>query len=135
MINRMSGDVALHATFGEGGTKDFLDTCTQELEKSKHILGKGGAERQKDALRRSIQMIRGVGDYNTADMKNWNLLSNMIRKHSYANVGGNMTFAQTGEIGSMVAYSGFHSLLSGIPVLVKHWPGAGGICLMENWRL
>lgn len=119
MINRMSGDVALHATFGEGGTKDFLDTCAQELEKSKHILGKGGAERQKDALRRSIQMIRGVGDYNTADMKNMNLLSNMIRKHSYANVGGNMTFAQTGEIGSMVAYSGFHSLLSGIPVFGK----------------
>lgn len=126
MINRMSGDVALHATFGEGGTKDFLDTCTQELEKSKHILGKGGAERQKDALRRSIQMIRGVGDYNTADMKNWNLLSNMIRKHSYANVGGNMTFAQTGEIGSMVAYSGFHSLLSGIPVFGK--------ILARGWR-
>lgn len=126
MINRMSGDVALHATFGEGGTKDFLDTCTQELEKSKHILGKGGAERQKDALRRSIQMIRGVGDYNTADMKNWNLLSNMIRKHSYANVGGNMTFAQTGEIGSMVAYSGFHSLLSGIPVFGK--------TLARGWR-
>lgn len=126
MINRMSGDVALHATFGEGGTKDFLDTCTQELEKSKHILGKGGAERQKDALRRSIQMIRGVGDYNTADMKNMNLLSNMIRKHSYANVGGNMTFAQTGEIGSMVAYSGFHSLLSGIPVFGK--------TLARGWR-
>lgn len=126
MINRMSGDVALHATFGEGGTKDFLDTCAQELEKSKHILGKGGAERQKDALRRSIQMIRGVGDYNTADMKNWNLLSNMIRKHSYANVGGNMTFAQTGEIGSMVAYSGFHSLLSGIPVFGK--------TLASGWR-
>jgi hypothetical protein len=126
MINRMSGDVALHATFGEGGTKDFLDTCVQELEKSKHILGKGGAERQKDALRRSIQMIRGVGDYNTADMKNWNLLSNMIRKHSYANVGGNMTFAQTGEIGSMVAYSGFHSLLSGIPVFGK--------TLARGWR-
>lgn len=126
MINRMSGDVALHATFGEGGTKDFLDTCTQELEKSKHILGKGGAERQKDALRRSIQMIRGVGDYNTADMKNWNLFSNMIRKHSYANVGGNMTFAQTGEIGSMVAYSGFHSLLSGIPVFGK--------TLARGWR-
>lgn len=126
MINRMSGDVALHATFGEGGTKDFLDTCAQELEKSKHILGKGGAERQKDALRRSIQMIRGVGDYNTADMKNWNLLSNMIRKHSYANVGGNMTFAQTGEIGSMVAYSGFHSLLSGIPVFGK--------TLAKGWR-
>lgn len=125
MINRMSGDVALHATFGEGGTKDFLDTCAQELEKSKHILGKGGAERQKDALRRSIQMIRGVGDYNTAD-KNWNLLSNMIRKHSYANVGGNMTFAQTGEIGSMVAYSGFHSLLSGIPVFGK--------TLARGWR-
>ncbi len=126
MINRMSGDVALHATFGEAGTKDFLDTCAQELEKSKHILGKGGAERQKDALRRSIQMIRGVGDYNTADMKNWNLLSNMIRKHSYANVGGNMTFAQTGEIGSMVAYSGFHSLLSGIPVFGK--------TLARGWR-
>lgn len=126
MINRMSGDVALHATFGEGGTKDFLDTCAQELEKSKHILGKGGAERQKDALRRSIQMIRGVGDYNTADMKNMNLLSNMIRKHSYANVGGNMTFAQTGEIGSMVAYSGFHSLLSGIPVFGK--------TLARGWR-
>lgn len=126
MINRMSGDVALHATFGEGGTKDFLDTCAQELEKSKHILGKSGAERQKDALRRSIQMIRGVGDYNTADMKNWNLLSNMIRKHSYANVGGNMTFAQTGEIGSMVAYSGFHSLLSGIPVFGK--------TLARGWR-
>lgn len=126
MINRMSGDVALHATFGEGGTKDFLDTCAQELEKSKHILGKGGAERQKDALRRSIQMIRGVGDYNTADMKNWNLLSNMIRKHSYANVGGNMIFAQTGEIGSMVAYSGFHSLLSGIPVFGK--------TLARGWR-
>lgn len=126
MINRMSGDVALHATFGEGGTKDFLDTCAQELEKSKHILGKCGAERQKDALRRSIQMIRGVGDYNTADMKNWNLLSNMIRKHSYANVGGNMTFAQTGEIGSMVAYSGFHSLLSGIPVFGK--------TLARGWR-
>lgn len=126
MINRMSGDVALHATFGEGGTKDFLDTCAQELEKSKHILGKGGAERQKDALRRSIQMIRGVGDYNTADMKNMNLLSNMIRKHSYANVGGNMTFAQTGEIGSMVAYSGLHSLLSGIPVFGK--------TLARGWR-
>lgn len=126
MINRMSGDVALHATFGEGGTKDFLDTCAQELEKSKHILGKGGAERQKDALRRSIQMIRGVGDYNTADMKNMNLLSNMIRKHSYANVGGNMAFAQTGEIGSMVAYSGFHSLLSGIPVFGK--------TLARGWR-
>lgn len=126
MINRMSGDVALHATFGEGGTKDFLDTCAQELEKSKRILGKGGAERQKDALRRSIQMIRGVGDYNTADMKNMNLLSNMIRKHSYANVGGNMTFAQTGEIGSMVAYSGFHSLLSGIPVFGK--------TLARGWR-
>lgn len=126
MINRMSGDVALHATFGEGGTKDFLDTCAQELEKSKHILGKGGVERQKDALRRSIQMIRGVGDYNTADMKNWSLLSNMIRKHSYANVGGNMTFAQTGEIGSMVAYSGFHSLLSGIPVFGK--------TLARGWR-
>lgn len=126
MINRMSGDVALHATFGEGGTKDFLDTCAQELEKSKHILGKGGADRQEDALRRSIQMIRGVGDYNTADMKNMNLLSNMIRKHSYANVGGNMTFAQTGEIGSMVAYSGFHSLLSGIPVFGK--------TLARGWR-
>lgn len=126
MINRMSGDVALHATFGEGGTKDFLDTCAQELEKSKHILGKGGAERQKDALRRSIQMIRGVGDYNTTDMKNWNLFSNMIRKHSYANVGGNMTFAQTGEIGSMVAYSGFHSLLAGIPVFGK--------TLARGWR-
>lgn len=83
-------------------------------------------QRQKDALRRSIQMIRGVGDYNTADMKNWNLLSNMIRKHSYANVGGNMTFAQTGEIGSMVAYSGFHSLLSGIPVFGK--------TLARGWR-
>lgn len=115
VMNRLSGEIALRATIGDSkAQKEFYSKIAQELAKNSPIRD---GNREIEAMQMGLHKILGIGSYNTNEQKGWDAFSNSIRSLSYANVGGNMTFAQLGELGGSIAYGGWKVLANNIPVL------------------
>lgn len=115
VMNRLSGEIALRATIGDSKTqKEFYSKIAQELAKNGAIRD---GNRELEAMQMGLHKILGIGSYNTNEQKGWDAFSNSLRSLSYANVGGNMTFAQLGELGGSIAYGGWKVLANNIPVL------------------
>lgn len=115
VINRVSGEIALRATIGDSkAQKEFYSKIAQELAKNSPVRS---GERELEAMQMGLHKILGIGTYNTNEQKGWDAFSNTLRSLSYANVGGNMTFAQLGELGGSIAYGGWKVLANNIPVL------------------
>nr|CAI9750342.1 internal virion protein with endolysin domain [Autographiviridae sp.] len=134
IMNRISGEVALRATIGDSKTqKEFFDSIAQELGKNMGVIN---GERELEALQMGIHKLLGIGSYNCSEQRIWDGLSNMLRSWSYANVGGNMTWAQLGELGGALAYGGFKVLMNNLPVfknLGKNMRlGSTGAKIVEN---
>lgn len=115
VMNRVSGEIALRATIGDSkAQKEFYSKIAQELAKNSPVRS---GERELEAMQMGLHKILGIGTYNTNEQKGWDAFSNTLRSLSYANVGGNMTFAQLGELGGSIAYGGWKVLANNIPVL------------------
>lgn len=115
VMNRLSGEIALRVTIGDSkAQKEFYSKIAQELAKNSPIRD---GNRELEALQMGLHKILGIGSYNTKEQKGWDAFSNTLRSLSYANVGGNMTFAQLGELGGSIAYGGWKVLANNIPVL------------------
>lgn len=113
VMNRLSGEVALRATIGDSQTQQkFYSSIVQELAKNGFIRDGG---RELEAMQMGLHKLLGIGTYNTNEQRGWDAFSNSLRSLSYANVGGNMTFAQLGELGGSIAYGGWKVLLNNIP--------------------
>lgn len=113
LLNRLSGETALRATLGtEDKQKALFDRITRELAKADLVRN---GDRESEAMMMGLRKILGVGSYNLMDQKVSDAFSNMIRSWSYANVGGNMTWAQLGEVGGSIAYGGWKVLFNNIP--------------------
>lgn len=114
IMNRLSGEIALRATIGDSkAQKEFYSKIAQELAKNG---GVRNGERELEALQMGLHKMLGIGTYNTNEQKGWDALSNTIRSMSYSNVGGNMTWAQLGELGGSIAYGGWKVLANNIPI-------------------
>ena len=134
VMNRLSGEIALRATIGDSkAQKEFYSKIAQELAKNSPIRN---GNRELEAMQMGLNKILGIGSYNTTEQKGWDAFSNSIRSLSYANVGGNMTFAQLGELGGSIAYGGWKVLANNIPVLgnlaKKLRLGKNGAEIVEN---
>ena len=115
VMNRVSGEIALRATIGDSkAQKEFYSKIAQELAKNSPVRN---GERELEAMQMGLHKILGIGTYNTNEQKGWDAFSNTLRSLSYANVGGNMTFAQLGELGGSIAYGGWKVLANNIPIL------------------
>ena len=115
VMNRLSGEIALRATIGDSkAQKEFYSKIAQELAKNSPIRD---GNRELEAMQMGLHKILGIGSYNTNEQKGWDAFSNSLRSLSYANVGGNMTFAQLGELGGSIAYGGWKVLANNIPFL------------------
>lgn len=115
VMNRLSGEIALRATIGDSKSqKEFYSKIAQELAKNSPIRD---GNRELEAMQMGLHKILGIGSYNTNEQKGWDAFSNSLRSLSYANVGGNMTFAQLGELGGSIAYGGWKVLANNIPFL------------------
>lgn len=113
VMNKLSGEVALRATIGDSQTQQkFYSSIVQELAKNGFIRDGG---RELEAMQMGLHKLLGIGTYNTNEQRGWDAFSNSLRSLSYANVGGNMTFAQLGELGGSIAYGGWKVLLNNIP--------------------
>lgn len=115
VMNRVSGEIALRATIGDSkAQKEFYSKIAQELAKNSPVRN---GERELEAMQMGLHKILGIGTYNTNEQKGWDAFSNTLRSLSYSNVGGNMTFAQLGELGGSIAYGGWKVLANNIPIL------------------
>lgn len=115
LLNRLSGETALRVTIGDSDAqKKMLDQVSQELAKAGLVRN---GDREKEAVLMGFRKILGVGSYNLMDQKVSDAFSNMIRSWSYANVGGNMTWAQLGELGGSMAYGGWKVIFNNISYL------------------
>lgn len=113
VMNRLSGEIALRATIGDSkAQKEFYSKIAQELAKNSPVRD---GNRELEAMQMGLHKILGIGSYNTNEQKGWDAFSNTLRSLSYANVGGNMTFAQLGELGGSIAYGGWKVLANNIP--------------------
>lgn len=119
IMKRSAGEIAFNAKLRGETIDSVLDKARQELEKERGLVGDFRYNREKEALSMSVSSLLNTGRYNLYKERRGDALSNLIRTTAYANVGGNMTFAQLGEIGSMMAYGGFKTAFSVLPVLPK----------------
>jgi hypothetical protein len=134
VMNRLSGEIALRATIGDSkAQKEFYSQIVQELAKNSPIR-EGG--RELEAMQMGINKILGIGSYNNNEQKLGDALSNSLRTATYSQVGGNMTFAQLGELGGSIAYGGWKVLANNIPIfgnLAKNVRlGEDGAEIVEN---
>lgn len=134
VMNRLSGEIALRATIGDSkAQKEFYSKIAQELAKNSPVRD---GNRELEAMQMGLHKILGIGSYNTNEQKGWDAFSNTLRSLSYANVGGNMTFAQLGELGGSIAYGGWKVLANNIPFfgnLAKNMRlGKDGAEIVEN---
>lgn len=114
VMNRLSGEIALRATIGDSkAQKEFYSQIVQELAKNSPIRDGG---RELEAMQMGINKILGIGSYNNNEQKLGDALSNSLRTATYSQVGGNMTFAQLGELGGSIAYGGWKVLANNIPI-------------------
>lgn len=115
IMNRLSGEIALRATIGDSkAQQEFYSKIAQEIAKNSPIRNGG---RELEALQMGLHKILGIGSYNVNEQKGWDAFSNMWRATTYANVGGNMTSAQLGELGGSIGYGGWKVLVNNIPGL------------------
>lgn len=113
VMNRLSGEIALRATIGDSkAQQEFYSQIVQELAKNSPIRDGG---RELEAMQMGIHKILGIGSYNNNEQKLGDALSNSLRSATYSQVGGNMTFAQLGELGGSIAYGGWKVLANNIP--------------------
>lgn len=134
VMNRLSGEIALRATIGDSkAQKEFYSKIAQELAKNSPVRD---GNRELEAMQMGLHKLLGIGSYNTNEQKGWDAFSNTLRSLSYANVGGNMTFAQLGELGGSIAYGGWKILANNIPFfgnLAKNMRlGKNGAEIVEN---
>ena len=134
VMNRLSGEIALRATIGDSkAQKEFYSQIVQELAKNSPIRDGG---RELEAMQMGINKILGIGSYNNNEQKLGDALSNSLRTATYSQVGGNMTFAQLGELGGSIAYGGWKVLANNIPIfgnLAKNVRlGEDGAEIVEN---
>lgn len=134
VMNRLSGEIALRATIGDSkAQKEFYSQIVQELAKNSPIRDGG---RELEAMQMGINKILGIGSYNNNEQKLGDALSNSLRTTTYSQVGGNMTFAQLGELGGSIAYGGWKVLANNIPIfgnLAKNVRlGKDGTEIVEN---
>lgn len=115
IMNRLSGEIALRATIGDSkAQQEFYSKIAQEIAKNSPIRNGG---RELEAMQMGLHKILGIGSYNVNEQKGWDAFSNMWRAATYANVGGNMTAAQLGELGGSIGYGGWKVLVNNIPGL------------------
>ena len=115
IMNRLSGEIALRATIGDSkAQQEFYSKIAQEIAKNSPIRNGG---RELEAMQMGLHKILGIGSYNVNEQKGWDAFSNMWRAATYANVGGNMTSAQLGELGGSIGYGGWKVLVNNIPGL------------------
>jgi hypothetical protein len=115
IMNRLSGEIALRATIGDSkAQQEFYSKIAQEIIKNSPIRNGG---RELEAMQMGLHKILGIGSYNVNEQKGWDAFSNMWRAATYANVGGNMTSAQLGELGGSIGYGGWKVLVNNIPGL------------------
>jgi hypothetical protein len=113
VMNRLSGEIALRATIGDSKTQqEFYNKIFQEIAKGSPI--KDGS-RELEAMQMGLHKILGIGSYNANEQKLGDAFSNSLRSLTYSQVGGNMTFAQLGELGGSIAYGGWKVLVNNIP--------------------
>lgn len=115
IMNRLSGEIALRATIGDSkAQQEFYSKIAQEIAKNSPIRNGG---RELEAMQMGLHKILGIGSYNVNEQNGWDAFSNMWRAATYANVGGNMTSAQLGELGGSIGYGGWKVLVNNIPGL------------------
>lgn len=115
IMNRLSGEIALRATIGDSkAQQEFYSKIAQEIAKNSPIRN---GNRELEAMQMGLHKILGIGSYNVNEQKGWDAFSNMWRAATYANVGGNMTSAQLGELGGSIGYGGWKVLVNNIPGL------------------
>lgn len=115
IMNRLSGEIALRATIGDSkAQQEFYSKIAQEIAKNSPIRN---GNRELEAMQMGLHKILGIGSYNVNEQKGWDAFSNMYRAATYANVGGNMTSAQLGELGGSIGYGGWKVLVNNIPGL------------------
>lgn len=115
IMNRLSGEIALRATIGDSkAQQEFYSKIAQEIAKNSPIRN---GDRELEAMQMGLHKILGIGSYNVNEQKGWDAFSNMWRAATYANVGGNMTSAQLGELGGSIGYGGWKVLVNNIPGL------------------
>lgn len=115
IMNRLSGEIALRATIGDSkAQQEFYSKIAQEIAKNSPIRN---GNRELEAMQMGLQKILGIGSYNVNEQKGLDAFSNMWRAATYANVGGNMTSAQLGELGGSIGYGGWKVLVNNIPGL------------------
>ena len=115
IMNRLSGEIALRATIGDSkAQQEFYSKIAQEIAKNSPIRNGG---RELEAMQMGLHKILGIGSYNVNEQKGLDAFSNMWRAATYANVGGNMTSAQLGELGGSIGYGGWKVLVNNIPGL------------------
>lgn len=134
VMNRLSGEIALRATIGDSKTQqEFYNQIIQEIAKNS-LIRDGG--RELEAMQMGLHKILGIGSYNANEQKVGDALSNSLRTTTYSQVGGNMTFAQLGELGGSIAYGGWKVLANNIPFfgnLAKNMRlGENGAEIVEN---
>lgn len=115
IMNRLSGEIALRATIGDSkAQQEFYSKIAQEIAKNSPIRN---GNRELEAMQMGLHKILGIGSYNVNEQKGLDAFSNMWRAATYANVGGNMTSAQLGELGGSIGYGGWKVLVNNIPGL------------------
>lgn len=134
VMNRLSGEIALRATIGDSkAQQEFYSQIVQELAKNSPIRDGG---RELEAMQMGLNKILGIGSYNNNEQKLGDAVSNSLRSATYSQVGGNMTFAQLGELGGSIAYGGWKVLANNIPIfgdLAKNIRlGEDGAEIVEN---
>lgn len=134
VMNRLSGEIALRATIGDSkAQQEFYNQIIQEIAKNS-LIRDGG--RELEAMQMGLHKILGIGSYNANEQKVGDALSNSLRTATYSQVGGNMTFAQLGELGGSIAYGGWKVLANNIPLfgnLAKNMRlGETGAEIVEN---
>ena len=134
IMNRLSGEIALRATIGDSkAQQSFYDAILQEIAKNS-LIRDGG--RELEAMQMGLHKILGIGTYNANEQRLGDALSNTLRTATYSQVGGNMTFAQLGELGGSIAYGGWKVLANNIPFfgnLAKNMRlGEDGAEIIEN---
>lgn len=119
IINRSAGEIAMHSKLKGKTIEEVLDKARQDIEHERSLVGSLTADRELDALTNAVCQILGSGRYDLQHETRLDAWGRILRTLSYANVGGNMMFAQLGEFGAMMAYGGFKTVLSVCPSLAR----------------
>lgn len=116
LMDRFAGEIALNAAFDDVATE--LNTAVQSIGHTQGKRGKSISDKENEALKDAVDRILSSAKYNSFSNNSvGDAISKTMRSASYANVGGNMMWAQLGELGGMVAYGGLRTALSVVPYL------------------